>query len=167
MLVERTLIVRLAPLDPLYNFLLTFGITLVLQALITWRLGPSAVPYEIPRSLSGAVTIGSFVFPKYRLFVFAVALVCCAVAWWLLARTRAGVVVRAATERPDLTGALGVNVGRWVTPVFGFGIGLAGLAGVLAAPMQAVTPADGRRSHHRRLRRGRDRRSRLDRRVPC
>ncbi len=143
MLAERTLIVRLAPLDPLYNFLLTFGIALVLQSLMTWRLGPEAVPYEIPRELGGAVTIGSFVFPRYRLFVFAVAAVCCAIAWWMLARTRAGVVVRAATERPDLTRALGVNVGRWITPVFGFGIGLAALAGVLAAPMQAVNPLMG------------------------
>ena len=143
MAVERTLIVRLAPLDPLYNFLLTFGITLVLQSLVTWRLGPSAVPYEIPRGLDGAVRVGSFVFPQYRLFAFGVAAACCVAAWWMLTRTRAGVVVRAATERPDLTRALGVNVGRWITPVFGFGIGLAALAGVLAAPMQAVNPLMG------------------------
>ena len=143
MVVERVLIARLAPLDPLYNFLLTFGITLVLQALITWRLGPSAVPYEIPSSLSGAVSVSSFVFPKYRLFVFAAAILCCAVAWWLLTRTRAGVVVRAATERRDLTAALGINTRRWITPVFGFGVGLAGLAGVLAAPMQAIHPLMG------------------------
>jgi branched-chain amino acid transport system permease protein len=143
MVVERTLIARLAPLDPLYNFLLTFGVTLILQSVLTWRLGPSAVPYEIPRSLSGAVRVGSFVFPQYRLFVLAVAAVCCAGTWFALVRTRAGVVVRAATERPDLTRALGVNVRRWITPVFGFGIGLAGLAGVLAAPMQAVNPLMG------------------------
>jgi branched-chain amino acid transport system permease protein len=142
-IVERTLVARLTRLDPLYNFLLTFGLTLVLQAIVTWHFGPSAAPYELPRGLTGAVTVGSFVFPQYRLFVFGVAAVCCVAAWWALSRTRVGVVVRAATEKPELTQALGINVGRWVTPVFGFGIGVAGLAGVLAAPMQAVTPLMG------------------------
>jgi branched-chain amino acid transport system permease protein len=143
MIVERTLVARLARLDPLYNFLLTFGLTLVLQAIVTWHFGPSAAPYELPRGLDGAVTVGSFVFPQYRLFVFGVAVICCVAAWLALSRTRVGVVVRASTEKPELTQALGINVGRWVTPVFGFGIGLAGLAGVLAAPMQAVTPLMG------------------------
>ena len=143
MALERTLIARLARLDPLYNFLLTFGITLVLQAAVTWHFGPTASPYEPPAELAGAVRFGSFVYPQYRLFIFGVASLCCVLAWWALARTRVGVVVRAATERPELTRALGVNVGRWVTPVFGFGIALAGLAGVLAAPVQAVTPLMG------------------------
>ena len=67
----------------------------------------------------------------------------CVAVWWLLTRTRVGMVVRAATERPELTRALGINVGRWVTPVFGFGVALAGLAGVLAAPMRAVNPLMG------------------------
>jgi branched-chain amino acid transport system permease protein len=143
MALERLLIARLTRLDPLYNFLLTFGLTLVLQGAITWHFGPSAAPYEMPHGLQGAITVGSFVFPAYRLFVFGVAAVCCVAAWWALARTRVGVVVRAATEKSELTRALGINVGRWVTPVFGFGIALAGLAGVLAAPMQAVTPLMG------------------------
>lgn len=143
MALERAVIARLTPLDPLYNFLLTFGITLVLQAAITWHFGPTASPYSPPAELAGAVRVGSFVYPTYRLFVFGVAAACSLLAWWALGRTRVGVVVRAATERPELTRALGVNVGRWVTPVFGFGIALAGLAGVLAAPVQAVTPLMG------------------------
>lgn len=143
MALERAVIARLTPLDPLYNFLLTFGITLVLQAAITWHFGPTASPYEPPVELAGAVRVGSFVYPAYRLFVFGVAAACSLLAWWALARTRVGVVVRAATERPELTRALGINVARWVTPVFGFGIALAGLAGVLAAPVQAVTPLMG------------------------
>jgi branched-chain amino acid transport system permease protein len=143
MLVERTLVARLARPDPLYNFLLTFGLTLVAQAAVTWHFGATASPYEIPSALSGAVRVGSFVFPSYRLFVCGVAVVCCAAAWWALVRTRVGTVVRAATERPELTRALGIDVARWVMPVFGFGVALAGLAGVLAAPMQAVTPLMG------------------------
>jgi branched-chain amino acid transport system permease protein len=143
MVLERTLVARLARLDPLYNFLLTFGLTLILQGAVTWHFGATASPYELPAGLHGTLHLGSFLFPEYRLFVFAVAAVCCLVAWWALGHTRAGMVVRAATERPDLTRALGIDVGRWVTPVFGFGVALAGLAGVLAAPMQAVTPMMG------------------------
>ena len=140
---ERSAIRRLARLDPLYNFLFTFGLTLILQDLVKWRYGVSANPYEIPAGLSGTVHIGAFGFPGYRLFVFGFAIAACALAWWVLTRTRVGVVVRAATERPELTGALGINVGRWITPVFGFGVALAALAGVLAAPVQAVNPLMG------------------------
>jgi branched-chain amino acid transport system permease protein len=75
--------------------------------------------------------------------VLVSSIVLCALVWYVLARTRVGMVVRAATERPELTRALGINVGRWVTPVFGFGIALAGLAGVFAAPMRAVNPLMG------------------------
>jgi branched-chain amino acid transport system permease protein len=140
---EWAAIRRLARLDPLYNFLFTFGLTLILQDLVKWRYGVSSNPYEIPAGLTGTVHIGAFEFPGYRLFVFAFAICACALAWWLLARTRVGMVVRAATERPELTGALGIDVGRWIAPVFGFGIGLAALAGVLAAPVQAVNPLMG------------------------
>jgi branched-chain amino acid transport system permease protein len=76
-------------------------------------------------------------------FVLVAAAVVCLCVWWLLTRTRIGMVVRAATERPELTRAFGINVGRWVTPVFGFGIALAGLSGVLAAPMRAINPLMG------------------------
>jgi branched-chain amino acid transport system permease protein len=76
-------------------------------------------------------------------FVLGVAGVLCAAVWWLLTRTRVGMVVRASTERPELTRALGIDVSRWVAPVFGFGVALAGLAGVLAAPMRAVNPLMG------------------------
>jgi branched-chain amino acid transport system permease protein len=76
-------------------------------------------------------------------FVLAASAMVCAVVWYALTRTRVGVVIRAATERPELSRALGINVGRWVTPVFAFGVALAGLAGVLAAPMRAVNPLMG------------------------
>ena len=95
-------------------------------------------------ALSGSVDLGLFDYPAYQVFVLGVLGRCCAsLVWWLLTRTRVGMVVRAATERPELTRALGIDVGRWVTPVFGFGIALAGLAGVLAAPMRAVNPLMG------------------------
>ena len=140
---ERAFIHRLSRLDPLYNFLLTFGLTLILQDLVKARYTVSSVSYPQPAELAGEVPLGLFDFPAYRVFVFGVAIAACVGVWWLLTRTRVGMVVRAATERPELTRALGIDVGRWVTPVFGFGVALAGLAGVLAAPMRAVNPLMG------------------------
>ncbi len=143
MLLERTLIHRLSKLDPLYNFLLTFGLTLVFQDLVKWRFGVQSTPYPVPALLNGTTNFGVFDFPTYRVFVFGVAVAVCVAVWFLLSRTRIGMVVRASTERPELTNALGINVSRWVTPVFGFGAALAALAGVLAAPMRAVHPLMG------------------------
>jgi branched-chain amino acid transport system permease protein len=141
--VERLLIRRLTALDPLYNFLLTFGLALILQDVVKREYGVQSQPYPRPSALSGTVDLGLFTYPAYRVFVLGVALVACLAVWYVLSRTRAGVIVRAATERPELTRALGIDVGRWVTPVFGAGIALAGLAGVLAAPMRAVNPLMG------------------------
>jgi branched-chain amino acid transport system permease protein len=140
---ERVFIRRLAALDPLYNFLLTFGLALILQDLVKREYGVQSQPYPRPSALSGTVDLGLFTYPAYRVFVLAVALLACLAVWYVLSRTRAGMIVRAATERPELTRALGIDVGRWVTPVFGAGIALAGLAGVLAAPMRAVNPLMG------------------------
>jgi branched-chain amino acid transport system permease protein len=143
MVLERLFIHRLTSLDPLYNFLLTFGLTLVLQDLVKREFGVASKPYPVPAPLNRPVDLGLFSYPGYQVFVLVASALVCGAVWYLLARTRVGVVVRAATERSELTGALGINVGRWVTPVFGFGVALAGLAGVLAAPMRAVNPLMG------------------------
>lgn len=143
MLVERTLIRRLARLDPLYNFLLTFGLTLIIQDGMRLRFGLQGQPYPAPIELAGSVAIGGSGYPVYRLFVIGFSVIVCLAVWYAIERTRIGVVVRAATERPDLTRALGIKVERWITPVFGFGVGLAALAGVLAAPMRNVSPLMG------------------------
>ncbi|WBC15257.1 branched-chain amino acid ABC transporter permease [Micromonospora sp. WMMA1998] len=143
MALERAVIHRLTRLDPLYNFLLTFGLTLILQDLVKSRYGVQSSPYATPAELSGTVDFGLFDFPTYRVFILGFTVLLCLAVWWVLGRTRIGMVVRAATERPELTRAFGIDVGRWVTPVFGFGIALAGLAGVLAAPMRAVNPLMG------------------------
>ncbi|ATO13815.1 MULTISPECIES: branched-chain amino acid ABC transporter permease [Micromonospora] len=143
MVLERAVIHRLTRLDPLYNFLLTFGLTLILQDLVKSRYGVQSSPYATPAELSGTVDFGLFDFPTYRVFILGFTVLLCVAVWWVLGRTRIGMVVRAATERPELTRAFGIDVGKWVTPVFGFGIALAGLAGVLAAPMRAVNPLMG------------------------
>ncbi len=142
-LVERLLVQWLLPLDPLYNFLLTFGLTLLLVDLVKRRYGVSGLPYQRPEVLQGRVELLGVVLPRYQLFVFAFSLTVCVLVWLLMTRTRIGMIVRASTERPDLARALGINVGRWVTPVFGFGVALAGLAGVLAAPFRAITAEMG------------------------
>lgn len=142
-LLERTAVSRLATLDPLYNFLLTFGVTLVLQDLVVRFYGVGSQPYGTPKVLQGTVSLGLFDYPRYQAFVLVAALVVCSAVWLAFTRTRVGMVVRAATERPDVARALGVDVGRWVAPVFGFGIWLAGLSGVLAAPMRSVNPLMG------------------------
>lgn len=141
--VERLFIRRLARLDPLYNFLFTFGLALILQDLIKREYGVQSQPYPRPPLLGGSVSLGLFDYPAYQVFVLVVSVVVCLAVWGVLTKTRVGMIVRAATERPELTRSLGIDVNRWVAPVFGFGIALAGLAGVLAAPMRAVNPLMG------------------------
>jgi branched-chain amino acid transport system permease protein len=143
LVLERTLVHRLRDLDPLYGFLLTFGLTLILQDLVRREYGIQSQPYQAPSALSGSLDLGLVDYPAYQVFVLGFSVATCVLVWLLFTRTRVGTVVRAATERAELTRALGIDVGRWVTPVFGFGVALAGLAGVLAAPMRAITPLMG------------------------
>ena len=143
MLLERTLIRRLYAVDPLYNFLLTFGVTLILQDAMRLRYGVQGQPYGTPPELAGAVNLGVLAYPTYRLFIIVFAVAVCVAVWYLIERTRVGMVIRAATEKPELTRALGVDVDRWITPVFGFGVALAALGGVLAAPTRNVAPLMG------------------------
>ncbi len=143
MALERTLIRRLSHLDPLYNFLLTFGVALAVQDAMRLKYGIQGKPYMPPEQLRGVTDIGPAFYPTYRIFAIVFALAVCLLVWYLIERTRLGMIVRAATERPDLTRALGVNVDRWVTPVFGFGVALAALGGVIAAPVYQVTPVMG------------------------
>ena len=138
-LIERGLVRWLVGLDPLYNFLLTFGLTLVLVDLVKRRYGVSGMPYEPPPALAGRLEVAGVSLSTYQVFAATFSLLVCVLVWLVITRTRVGMIVRAATEDADRTRALGINVGRWVTPVFGFGIALAGLAGVLAAPFRAVT----------------------------
>ncbi|MGH3461644.1 MAG: branched-chain amino acid ABC transporter permease [Kribbellaceae bacterium] len=143
MALERLLVRRLVGLDPLYNFLLTFGLTLIFTDLLRMKYGVQPQQYPQPAGLDGTVSLGLFEYPAYQVFVLVFSVLVSLGAWLLLARTRVGMIVRAATERPELTRALGIDVGRWISPVFGFGIALAALSGVLAAPMRAVSPLMG------------------------
>ncbi len=137
-LMERLLVRWLLGLDPLYNFLLTFGLTLFTVDLMKREYGVSSLPYPVPDALQGRVSLGSLELSVYQIFAAAFSVLVCVVVWLVLTKTRVGMIVRASTEDAERSRALGINVARWVTPVFGFGIALAGLAGVLAAPTRSV-----------------------------
>ena len=140
---ERTMLKRLYQLDHLYGLLLTFGLALVIQGLFRNQFGSSGLPYRIPVELAGAQNLGFMTLPNYRAWVIVCSLVVCFGTWWVIERTKLGAYLRAATENPTLVRAFGVNVPRMITLTYGFGVGLAALAGVLAAPIYQVNPLMG------------------------
>ncbi len=143
-LIERLLLRHLYELDHIYGLLLTFGITLILQGLFSNYFNVSGTPYPgEPESLSGVLNLGFMYFPTYRLFAIVVSLVVCFTTWFVIERTKLGSRLRAGVENPDLTEAFGLNVPLMITLTFAFGAGLAGLAGVLAAPIYSVSPLMG------------------------
>jgi len=139
--IERLFISRLYHLDHLYGLLLTFGLALVLEGMFRREYGISGLPYANP--LPGGTNLGFMFLPWYRAWVIVVSLVVCLGTWFMIERTQLGSYLRAATERPDLVQAFGINVPRMITLTYGFGVGLAALAGVLAAPIYSVNPVMG------------------------
>ena len=142
-LLERTLLRRLAQLDHLYGFLLTFGVALIIQGLFQTYFGSAGLPYAIPDALTGVRNLGFMFLPNYRLWVVGFSIAVCLATWLAIERTALGANLRAATENPTLVRAFGVNVPRMITLTYGFGVGLAALAGVLAAPINQVRPLMG------------------------
>ena len=162
MILERTMLQWLTGLDHLYGLLLTFGIALIMQGVFQNYFGSSGLPYAIPDELKGGMNLGFMFLPIYRGWVVVFSLVVCIATWYLIEKTRLGAYLRAATENPTLVRAFGINVPRMITLTYGLGVGLAALAGVLVGADQPGAAADGRRSHHRRVRGGGDRRHGLD-----
>jgi branched-chain amino acid transport system permease protein len=142
-LIERTMLARLYKLDHLYGLLLTFGLALVIQGLFRNEFGSSGLPYQIPSQLTGGVNLGFMFLPIYRAWVIVASLVVCLATWYVIERTKLGSYLRAATENPTLVQAFGINVPLMITLTFGFGVGLAALAGVMAAPIYQVSPQMG------------------------
>ena len=141
--IERSMLRWLYRLDHLYGLLLTFGLALVLQGLFQNEFGSSGQPYQIPPSLTGAFNLGFMFLPVYRGWVVLASLVLCFGTWFLIERTKLGSYLRAATENPALVQAFGINVPRMITLTYGFGVALAALAGVMAAPIYQVSPLMG------------------------
>jgi branched-chain amino acid transport system permease protein len=142
-IIERTMLVRLYKLDHLYGLLLTFGLALIIQGLFRHVYGASGMPYASPPEFQGAFNLGFMFLPKYRAWVIAASLVICISTWYVIERTKLGAYLRAATENPSLVQSFGINVPRMITLTYGFGVGLAALAGVMAAPIYQVSPMMG------------------------
>ncbi|HWZ46180.1 MAG TPA: branched-chain amino acid ABC transporter permease [Candidatus Saccharimonadales bacterium] len=141
--VERSMLRWLYKIDPLYGLLLTFGLALVLEGSFRYRYGVSGLPYSIPEAFQGAMNLGFMYLPKYRAWVVCASLAISFATWFVIERTPLGAYLRAATENPLLVQAFGINVPVMITLTYAVGAGLAGLAGVLAAPLTQISPLMG------------------------
>ncbi len=142
-LIEKTMLRWLYKLDHLYGLLLTFGITLIMEGVFRSFYGVSGQPYAVPEALAGATDLGFMILPNYRAWVVIASLSICLATWFVIEKTKLGAYLRAGTENPKLVEAFGINVPLMVTLTFGFGVALAGFAGVLAAPIIQVSPLMG------------------------
>jgi branched-chain amino acid transport system permease protein len=142
-IMERLMLRRLYHLDHLYGLLLTFGLALILEGLFRQLYGVSGLSYPIPEIFQGGVNLGFMFLPYYRAWVIVASLTVCFSTWFVIERTKLGAYLRAATENPELLQAFGINVPLMITLTFGYGVALAGFAGVLAAPIYQVTPVMG------------------------
>jgi len=142
-LTERLFIRRVYDLEHAYGLLLTIGLTMVLEGVFNVGFGAAGMQYDVPAALKGGVNLGFVFLPVYRLWVIVAALAVCFGTWFLVERTRLGSYLRAATENPDIVRSFGINVPRLLMLTYGFGVGLAGLAGVMAAPIYQVSPQMG------------------------
>jgi len=140
-LLERLFLRHLYKLDHLYGLLLTFGLALIIEGLFRNQYGSSGQPYDNP--MPGGTNLGFMFLPYYRGWVVVASLVICLATWFVIERTKLGAYLRAATENPTLVQAFGINVPRMIMLTYGFGVGLAALAGVLAAPIYQVSPLMG------------------------
>lgn len=142
-IIERTMLSRLYKLDHLYGLLLTFGLALIIEGAFRQLYGISGMPYAVPKELAGGWNLGFMYLPIYRGWVVVASLVLCLGAWLAIEKTKLGAYLRAGTENPTLVQAFGINVPLMITATYGFGVALAAIAGVLAAPIYSVNPLMG------------------------
>jgi branched-chain amino acid transport system permease protein len=144
MVVELTALRTLYQRDHLDQVLATFGLILFFNELVAILWGRSSIYFALPAWLSGHVELAANLrYPLYRLLIIAVGLAVAGLLWYVVARTRLGMLIRAGASNRAMVAALGVDIRRLYTIVFGFGAALAGLAGVLAGPIYAVQPGMG------------------------
>jgi branched-chain amino acid transport system permease protein len=140
---ERLLFRRFYRSDPILSLLLTFGLAMVIEQGLRIVFGATPLPFSIPPDLRGQVLLGDFIYSRYRLFILLIAAVAVTATWFIVYRTAFGRVVRAGVQNPDVVGALGISLAPYMTAIAALGVGLAGLAGVLLAPIAGVHPAMG------------------------
>ena len=143
LLVERIVLSRLYPRDHLSHVLGTFGLILVINEVVRIVWGPSPMFINVPDALSGSVNLFGLIYPAYRLAIILVGLAVGAALYLAIHRTRIGMLIRAGASNATMVSALGVNIGLLNAVVFGVGAALAGLAGVMAAPLLSVQPGMG------------------------
>ncbi|HEX4178335.1 MAG TPA: branched-chain amino acid ABC transporter permease [Rhizomicrobium sp.] len=141
MVVERTLIHRLYDKEPLISLIVTFALALMIEALLRLIYGGIGQPFNQPPFLSGIYLWGPLLITKYRLTVFLVTMALLIGLRAFLQFTPFGRILRAASRDPEMVGLLGIRLPRVLTAVFGLGCALAGIAGVLAAPLWTVIPS--------------------------
>lgn len=141
--VERLLFRPFYREDPALALLLTFGLAMVMEQALRMIFGATPQPFSIPSFLGGQVLIGDFIYSRYRFAILAVAIAVVVGLWFLLQRTPFGRVVRAGIQNPDMVGAMGISLTPYLMAVAALGMGLAGLAGVMMAPITGVHPAMG------------------------
>ncbi|MBP0623749.1 branched-chain amino acid ABC transporter permease [Cupriavidus sp. LEh25] len=141
--IERSMLRWIYKLDHIYGLLLTLGITLVIEGIFRSAYGVSGLPYSTPDLLTGATDIGFMILPNYRAWVVGASISVCLATWFVIERTKLGAYLRAGTENPKIVESFGVNVPRMITLTYACGVGLAALAGVLAAPVVQVSPLMG------------------------
>jgi branched-chain amino acid transport system permease protein len=134
-LFELGILRRLYRRDESAFLMVTFGLALVLGEIIRLSWGPEALQVEPPAAFAGIVFLFNEPFPTYRLFLAATGVVVALAIWQFLERTRLGLLIRATSQNAEMVHALGIDVNLVRSAVFGIGCGLAGLGGVLAAPL--------------------------------
>jgi len=142
-LFERFLLRRFYTADPILSLLVTFGLALVAEQAIRMIWGAAPLPFSMPQAFKGNVTLGDFLFSRYRLFLLAVVALVLTGIWFLIHRTSFGRVVRAGIQRPDMVAALGIRLQPYMTAIVMLGVGMAALGGALFAPITNVHPAMG------------------------
>ena len=141
MIVEATLLRPLYNKEPLLGLLLTFGLALFLQELIRTVWGARGHPFDAPQFLAGFIVYGPILVTRYRLAVLALTILILIAVWLFLEKTPWGRVIRAGSRDPEMVSMLGINLRTIFTITFGLGTALAGIAGVLAAPLWSVVPS--------------------------
>jgi branched-chain amino acid transport system permease protein len=122
---------------------LTIGVAIILANVVLWIWGARAKIMQTPHVFAGVINVGGLSFPIYRLFVCGVGVVVLALLWYIQDRTRTGAIIRAGMDNKDMTVSLGINYGLVSTLVFLLGMALAGVAGVIGAPITGAYPSMG------------------------
>lgn len=143
LVLERLVISRLYRRDHLDHVLATFGMILFFNELVRVVWGPQPYFVSVPEALNGSVDIFGFSYPTYRFLIIAVGLAVALASYWLIHKTRLGMLIRAGSVNPAMVGALGVNIGSLNALLFSLGAMLAGLAGAMAGPILSVQSGMG------------------------